>query len=490
MILQQIGVDWTLLNNFDGTSDTTSNSTSGPTYDVLLLPPNESNRQWVEAAHTIPTIDFSGLIAKDQGSRSFSQTVKHLLDTPWLQPIWDVPIHPMTVRAFPKGQGLQKSIWVDEPCKVCHIGLPFWSQAEVHASWMATMPMEASIDQTSNRPSERIHKTPYALMRHVLHYVLIQCCLWSGRPLVRKATLPEGVESVMMFRVDSDYGTKDAVQSLIRTCQTYGIPATWFLHTEAHKGWLDRFVDPNIEMAVHGARHQSRGSTEALLRNIRQARDDIKQETGQNPTGVAMPFGRYTSQIADVYRQSNHLFDYASDFGFDSDNLPHWPSDNQPLQVPIHPICPGSFRRTNATEQDIQRYFLGKWARSIARDEPFIFYHHPMQSDAGVLNQLFGEVAELRSKGQLETWTMQQWASWWVRRSMSNPHDKVVDNNLEGDTKIRDVDPPMRVKWIEEDTIPKPLSGQNHSIGTYSPPKRPFKQWKAMILDELGQRTQ
>jgi hypothetical protein len=466
MILQQLGVDWTLLGTHDSACD------------VLLLPPNETDRQWIDVARSIPTIDLSGFLASAQGFSTCSKSVKHLLDTPWLQTLWDVPIHPLTVRTFPKGQSLQKSIWVDENRQTCHVGLPFWTTSQQHTSWMAMLPMGTSSSSTSIRPTERIHQTPYSLMRHVLHYVMIQACLWSGRPLLRKAYYPEGVNNIFMFRVDSDYGTQEAVQSLIDTCQTHEMPSTWFLHTEAHKGWLDLFVNPDIEVAVHGVRHQSRGSTEALLRNILQAKADIERETDLKPVGVAMPFGRYNSQIAEVYRQCNHLFDYASDFGFDSDNLPHWPSDHEPLQVPIHPICPGSFRRTKATEQDIQRYFLEKWTKAMTRGEPFIFYHHPMQGDSGVLQQLFGLVSEQKSRGLVETWTVKQWAAWWTHRSRAMPHHDEIEGS------------PWRVKWIKEDSLPRPLSGEDLSAGSYSPPKNPFRQWKAIILDELGQRTQ
>jgi hypothetical protein len=465
-ILQQLGVDWTILATHDGVCD------------VIVLPPNETDTQWIDATHSTPTIDFSGLLALDQGYTTQSKTLQDLLDTPWLQPIWDLPFHPLTVRAYPKGQSLQKSVWIDETRNTCHIGLPFWTMSQQHTSWMATMAMESTSIPASFRPTERIHRTPYALIRHVLHSMLIQSCLWAGRPLMRKAYYPEGVKNIFIFRVDSDYGTKESVKSLIHTCQAYDIPATWFLHTDAHKGWLDTFVDPGIEMAVHGVRHQSRGSTETLLRNILQAKDDIERETGFTPVGVAMPFGRYTAQVAEVYRQCKPQFEYASDFGFDSDNLPHWPNGDEPLQVPIHPICPGSFRRTKATQHLIQQYFLNKWAKAMTREEPFIFYHHPMQDDAGVLQQLFGQVSELKSSGSLETWTMQQWSTWWIQRSRANPHDDVLE------------DSPWRVKWITEESFPRTISSEVASKGYYSAPKNPFKQWKSMILDELGQRTQ
>lgn len=466
MLLQQLGVDWTLLEHSDST------------YDVLILPPNETDRRWKEASDQKPTIDFSGILATEQGVDTHIHPIHHLLDTPWLQPVWDIPIHPLTARAYSKGQSLQKSIWVDEVHQTCHIGLPYWTQSQQCASWMAAMAMERQDSPSSHRPMERIHQTPYSLMRHVLRFVMIQACQWSGQPLMRKSYFPEGVNNIFIFRVDSDYGTKNAVQSLIQTCRSYELPATWFLHTQAHKGWLDMFLDPWIEPAVHGVRHQSRGSTEALLRNILQSKADIERETGLVPTGLAMPFGRYTPQVSDVYKQVSRQFNYASDFGFDSDNVPHWPHAQEPLQLPIHPICPGSFRRTKATNHEIQRYFQRKWSKAQERGEPFIFYHHPMQDDAGVLHNLFQNVSELKSKGHVETWTMKEWAEWWVHRSL------VMPNSMQSE------EGKWRVNWVQEDSLPQFRFEKSTPMGSYMPLSNPIRQWKSTLLDELGQRTQ
>lgn len=465
-LLQQIGVEWTILRD------------KSSACNVIILPPNEHDAVWVDSSVDKPTIDYTGRLARIQGVHSSQVELTHLLDTPWLQHSWDLPIHPITVRTYPKAQSLQKSIWIDEHSQTCHIGLPFWSRSHQYQSWMAPMGMKQSTSPANHRPTERIHQIPYALLRNTLLYAMRYACIWAGVPLIRKAMLPKGVPNLFVVRVDSDYGTKESVETLQKTLRSYDLPSTWFLHTNAHKGWLELFVDPSIEMAVHGVRHQSRGSSEALYRNIMQSKQDIEVETGISPTGVAIPFGHYTAQISEVYKQCNESFLYASDFGFDSDNVPHWPNEQEPLQVPIHPICPGSFGRTKASDEQIQQYFLHKLNSSMRRGEPFIFYHHPMQEDTGVLKSLFERVTKLRQESLLEAWTLHQWAHWWTIRS------KATHYTTKQDPETSDV------QWISEEGFSKEETHSDSLLWSYNPLKNPFRQWKSMILDELGQRTQ
>lgn len=465
-LLQQLGVDWTILRD--------ENSSCS----VMILPPNEDDAVWNDVSLDKPTIDYTGRLARRQGVTSGQVHLTHLLDTPWNQHSWDVPIHPITVRTYPKAQSLHKSMWIDEPSQSCHIGLPFWSHSQQFQSWMAPMGMEQPTAPPTHRPTERIHQIPYALHRNTLLYAMRHACVWAGVPLLRKAMLPKGVSNLFIVRVDSDYGTKDSVEALQNTLKSYDLPSTWFLHTEAHKGWLEMFIDPFIEIAVHGVRHQSRGSSEALYRNIMQSKQEIEIETGIRPTGVAVPFGHYTPQISEVYKQCKDSFLYASDFGFDSDNVPHWPNEQEPLQVPIHPICPGSFRRTKASHEQIQQYFLHKLHSSMHRGEPFIFYHHPLQEDMGVLTTLFERVAELRQEHLLEAWTLHQWADWWAIRSKATPYTTIQDPNANS------------VKWVSEEGFPKQETDSESLLWSYNPLDNPLRQWKSILLDELGQRTQ
>ncbi len=234
-------------------------------------------------------------------------------------------------------------------------------------------------------------------------------------PWLHRPNVPDGDQGIFCYRIDSDYGTERQVSDLYEAAHDAGGRLTWFLHVEAHADWLDRFGRfSGDEIALHCFRHRSYSGYDENHANIAEATSLLKA-AGFAPTGYAGPNGFWSRGLA---RAVDDLgYDYASEFSLAYDDLPFhpWLRDRYALalQVPIHPICIGSFVRAKGTASQMKNYFRDVIDRAIGRREAPILYHHPGHE---MFDVTADSIAYARSRG-LRPATMGEYASWWRRRS-------------------------------------------------------------------------
>lgn len=235
-----------------------------------------------------------------------------------------------------------------------------------------------------------------------------------GIPLAHRWYYPDRHKNLFLFRVDTDYGTREQIEALYKLITDYGIAATWFVHTMPHQGWLDYFsAMAHQEIAVHGHRHRTFRSFRRNYANIEKARQLLIQ-AGARPVGFASPTGRYNRAIRQVIRAMHFL--YSSEFTLDYDNLPFMadsgPGNSAALQIPIHPVCIGSLIRNRTPENDMEKYFRYIMDKKISHDEPLTLYHHPPHERLKVVESIFLRVRE----AGITTMTFSDYAYWWLDR--------------------------------------------------------------------------
>jgi hypothetical protein len=291
------------------------------------------------------------------------------------------------------------------------VALPF----DCEAAMLDTRALVKNFPAGRDRlPSERTSLVAKGEVRHLLHSALEFLHHQRGVPYVHLWPFPDGQENVFAFRVDTDAATRSEVESLLVAGLEYGIGMTWFLDVRSHESWLEHFAAmTGQEIGVHCYEHRVFEQYEDILRDVGRAREALRA-LGLNPQGYAAPYGHWSPALA---RAVDHLgFLYSSEFSLFYDSTPVCQPTrtgvSTTLQVPIHPICPGSLTRVAYAESEATAYFTLKVEEKLIRREPLLFYHHPGQRAWGTVRSLFSAIREKN----IVPMTMGEFARWWMTR--------------------------------------------------------------------------
>jgi hypothetical protein len=132
---------------------------------------------------------------------------------------------------------------------------------------------------------------------------------------------------------------------------------------------------------------------------------------------------------------------YSSEFSYDYDNVPSYPFINNHftsvLQLPIHPICPGSLRRSGYTEEEMVEYFISLIDKKLSLREPICFYHHPTHHFTEVFDIVFQYIRE----NHIHACSYSEYALWWMKRNNVQIHftfdemTKTISSDIENSNK-------------------------------------------------------
>jgi hypothetical protein len=240
-----------------------------------------------------------------------------------------------------------------------------------------------------------------------------------GLPYAHLWYYPNDAQSILVLRVDTDYGSPSEIDELYKVATEYRIPMTWFLDVKTQQLFLSLFKGmQGQETGIHCFEHRTFEDAQRNEDDMRQALTAL-EKAGLSVRGYAAPFGVWSNDLGTAVQKSG--FEYSSEFAFDYDNLPSYPlletGRSTVLQIPIHPIGIGSLRRQGYTEEQMNRYFEFIVSLKLSVREPLFFYHHPKDGYHGVLKRLFELTKELHETAL----TMGQYADWWKKRLAVKP---------------------------------------------------------------------
>lgn len=267
-------------------------------------------------------------------------------------------------------------------------------------------------------PNEIVSLVSKSEIRKVVEIILKWLHFQRKIPYLHWWYFPDASKNIFALRIDSDFGSKEQVNTWYHVARKHQIKMTWFLHTEAHKGWLPYFNNlADQEFAIHGNKHHIYNSYNENYENIESSIRCL-EDANIPYKGFAAPFGNWNDEIAKAVEEKN--LEYSSEFALDYDNFPFLPwLDNQfgrTLQIPIHPICIGSFRRTQNDASEIKAYYRFIIEKKIQQFEPLIFYDHLLHQNLDVLKDIFSAINELG----IENLTFGEYSGWWNHRLRSD----------------------------------------------------------------------
>jgi hypothetical protein len=292
---------------------------------------------------------------------------------------------------------------------------------------LATIPFNVSdlvLDARSKRknfyfnkerlPNEIVATVSKGNLRRFITEILQFLHHERGIPFIHKWYYPENRETIFTFRVDSDQGSPAEVNDLHSLCEKRSIKTMWFIDAKSHEQWLSRFKDfGSQDIGIHCYEHMTFSTEEKNLQNILKALSLLNAEE-LRPKGAAAPYGTWNASISSVFEQIGAGF--SSEFSLDYDDLPFFPfvggKLSPVLQIPIHPICVGSMRRTGYSEKEMKKYFLQLIDSKLLQREPLCLYHHPTHHHLNLFADVFDYI---RSK-KIDNYSYPEYASWWRKR--------------------------------------------------------------------------
>ncbi len=361
--------------------------------------------------------------------------------------------------------------------------------------------------------SEKVSKVSKGIIRLHIQKALEYLFHKRGLPFVHLWFFPDGARNIFSFRVDTDMGTNEEINSLNSLLRNYSIPATWFVETRSAQNRINLFSRlNNQEISYHCYRHKTffsyKKNEEDIAKGLK-----ILESAGIKPRGYAAPYGKWNKTIGKVI--DNFNFIYSSEFGFAYDSLPLFPYYNsafsKTLQIPIHPVSVGRLHWGGHSEEKMAEYFLDIIEQKLFFNEPIILYTHPFEKRLTVFEKVFERIASYNNgiiKGdeaetkKIPILTFSKYAEWWKKRlavkwSAVEKNGKVFISANDSDESIKcRVVYPSCEEFILSTTKDEAVKVEKDkyefrpSLNPYELRKRTFKMIKYDIIAQIRKLKQ
>ncbi len=260
-----------------------------------------------------------------------------------------------------------------------------------------------------------------------------------GGAWLRLSAFPFPYRSAFNFRIDYDQFDREDFKATLDAIRGHEEASSHFVNAAAyaHAGdaW-ERFR--GLDVGSHGYWHHTYRTEEENLRNIRRGIEAIESH-GIATSGFTAPGGRFYPQLQAAMAKLN--ISHSSEFALAYDEVPFGvlttdslaAGENQLLQIPVHPVCLGSFleaasgnggnmsasaekaRQRAAVRAAVEHYTATARQRYLA-GEPVFLYGHPsgrLGRHPRVLQEIFATVDDFAAVWPV---TMSRFADWWRAR--------------------------------------------------------------------------
>ncbi|MFH1390643.1 MAG: polysaccharide deacetylase family protein [Candidatus Margulisiibacteriota bacterium] len=204
-------------------------------------------------------------------------------------------------------------------------------------------------------------------------------------------TRPGKNGGVFLFRVDADLYLKEGQEAFLNIARKYGVKTTWFVNVGNYLGspaGLEQLLnDDLVEVQSHAFLHRVYPDKARNINNLREAEKHLPP---RRVKGVVAPYGIWNEGFQSALEELG--INYSSEFGLAYDRAPFYPRvmdrPSTVIQIPIHPVCSGSFAYAGLPVDEACRYFARVIEEKHRQGIPIILYGHPNDRDIAYNSQV------------------------------------------------------------------------------------------------------
>ncbi|MCF7792787.1 MAG: polysaccharide deacetylase family protein [Candidatus Cloacimonetes bacterium] len=278
-------------------------------------------------------------------------------------------------------------------------------------------------------PSEIVSRISKGKIRQLIHKLLYFIHQKKNLPLMRISEFPKPLQSLFMFRVDTDFCSADQANSLYEICKKYNINGTWFVDTKDSSMLKDVYAKmTDQEIGLHCKRHLVFDDYKSNKVNIENGLEDL-EKAGIKVEGFAAPFGSWNEDLGKVLEEKK--FTYSSEFAVNYDDLPFFPfyhdKSSSVLQIPIFPVSTGRLRRSHFSLEEMWQFYKQYIDECLKRNQPIIIYYHPSHGHHNIIEQVFSYVNDL----EIPNLTFNEFSKFWIERKNFSWDAEIKSDRLE-----------------------------------------------------------
>ncbi len=299
--------------------------------------------------------------------------------------------------------------------------------------------MKFFCSQTGKFPTETVSTTSKAEIRKLIVNIIRYLFKKKNFYYINKWYYPGEKQSAFTFRIDTDASGFDGILKTFAIARKANVNFTFFIDFSNIniENTIQRFKElRNQELAVHCFEHKISKDPVLNRKNFSRARRALFS-VGFGATGIAIPYGIWNNTLGILLDELG--FKYSSEFSLSYDDLPFFPLiDNKfsrVLQIPVHPISPGSLLYSKFTTDEIDHYFKNIIQKKLESNEPLFFYGHSkvLSSEPTILKNILHTIEE---KQNIWKGTYIEFYNWWIQRNKQH-----LEMTIDGDMlKIKGVD--------------------------------------------------
>lgn len=268
---------------------------------------------------------------------------------------------------------------------------------------------------------EKVALFPKYKNREILLQALMLAFHIRNLPFIRLWYYPAACRSVFNFRFDLDEDTDNDLERIEKASKQFKDCTSWFVSCasfERNRFKIQKLIEDGFDVQSHGYYHHTYLDAEQNDLNIKKSIDYF-HNLHDSAKGFVAPKGRWNEGLQ--MKLEKYGFLYSSEFSLDYDNLPFYPiiqnRFSTVLQIPVHPICWGSYKDASIeNDEGVKKYLEKVIVAKYNSRQPALIYGHPSENigkNPKLLEMIYCVIGSLKGLRRIR---LTDFARWWSKR--------------------------------------------------------------------------
>ncbi len=287
-------------------------------------------------------------------------------------------------------------------------------------------------NKRDNFVTERISRVDKGKIAKIFIKFLEELHVANDIPYIHKWYFPHNKKSLFSFRVDFDeYEEGDFncfVYEISRMRQAFSLFINCDIYSQ-HRLLLLDLKKRGFDIQSHGMAHHIFNGKTKNSKNISAAKNFLENLSIYHK-GFSAPMGKHNSLLYDILY--DYGYEFSSEFSYLYDFLPCYnfsiTETKRILQIPVYPICLGSFLDKGFSAKIAFKFIIDKIEERISAQQPAIFYGHPVKRLGRYPEFIRGIIDYIETQNDIWAANFSDINDWWRKRD-SVSHEICFDRS-------------------------------------------------------------